>query len=59
LWQIIARLFFKYGSAVSSRWLSCFALGNLFGASRIWFLMKLYARMNPNLAMAPAWCWHR
>jgi multidrug transporter EmrE-like cation transporter len=51
-WQVIAQLFFKHGSGSQQRWLICFVLGNLFGASSIWFLMKLYARMNANLAMA-------
>lgn len=54
IWQVIAQLFFKHGSGDQSRWLACFLLGNLFGASSIWFLMKLYARMNANLAMAIA-----
>ena len=54
IWQVVAQVFFKHGSGAPSRWLTCFVLGNLFGASSIWFLMKLYARMNPNLAMALA-----
>jgi multidrug transporter EmrE-like cation transporter len=54
VWQVIAQLIFKHGSGDQSRWLACFILGNLFGASSIWFLMKLYARMNANLAMAIA-----
>lgn len=53
-WQVTAQIFFKYGSTTSARWLPCFIAGNVFGASSIWFLMKLYARMNPNLAMALA-----
>jgi multidrug transporter EmrE-like cation transporter len=52
IWQAIAQVFFKYGSMAQSRWLPCFVLGNVFGASSIWFLMKLYSRLNPNLAMA-------
>ena len=52
--QVIANLFFKYGSAGEGRWLPGFVLGNVFGASSIWFMMKLYARMNPNLALALA-----
>jgi len=54
IWQVVAQLFFKHGSGAPSRWLGCFILGNIFGASSIWFLMKLYARMNPNLVMALA-----
>jgi len=54
VWQVVAQVFFKHGSGAPSRWLMCFILGNLFGASSIWFLMKLYARMDPNLTMALA-----
>ena len=50
--QIIAQLFFKHGSASPGRWLTGFILGNVFGASSIWLLMKLYQRMDPNTALA-------
>lgn len=52
--QVVAQLFFKWGSATDGRWLPGFILGNLFGASSIWLMMKLYTRMNPNLALALA-----
>ena len=54
IWQVTAQVFFKHGSSAPARWMPCFIAGNLFGASSIWFLMKLYARMNANLAMALA-----
>ena len=49
--QAIAHIFFTHGSRTPGRWLVCFILGNVFGASSIWFLMLLYRRMNPNLAL--------
>jgi len=50
--QAVAQVAFKFGSTAQSRWIWCFVLGNLFGASSIWLLMKLYARMGPNLVLA-------
>ena len=50
--QVAANLIFKYGSGASSRWLPCFIIGNVIGASSIYFMMKLYERLNANLAMA-------
>ncbi len=51
--QVVAQVLFKYGSGgTSARWWIGFAAGNVFGASSILLLMKLYARMNPNLALA-------
>jgi drug/metabolite transporter (DMT)-like permease len=52
--QIVAALIFKHGTTASTRWLPCFIIGNVFGASSIWFMMKLYARLNPNLALTLA-----
>lgn len=52
--QVAANLFFKYGSTAPSRWVVGFVLGNVVGASSIFFMMKLYARLDPNLAMALA-----
>jgi len=49
--QAIAQVIFKYGSTSPERWLVCFVLGNVFGASSIWFLMLLYKAWNPNLAL--------
>jgi len=51
--QVLAQILFKYGSeGTSMRWWLGFAAGNVFGASSILLLMKLYTRMNPNLALA-------
>ena len=52
--QVAANLFFKYGSTAPSRWVAGFVLGNVVGASSIYFMMRLYERMPPNLAMALA-----
>lgn len=55
--QIAAYLTFKSGSLSgsrhSSRWLRCFIIGNVIGASSIIFLMQIFAKMpgNPNLAL--------
>jgi len=49
--QAIAQVIFKYGSDAPKRWLICFLIGNVFGASSIWFLMLLYKSWNPNLAL--------
>ncbi len=51
--QMLAQVCFKYGSkGVSFRWWLGFTVGNLLGASSILLLMKLYTRMNPNMALA-------
>lgn len=52
--QVIANLFFKYGSSGEGRWATGFILGNVVGASSIYFMMRLYARMSPNLVVALA-----
>jgi multidrug transporter EmrE-like cation transporter len=52
--QVTANLFFTYGSREPSRWMLCFVLGNIVGASSIWFLMMLYKSMQQNIAMAIA-----
>lgn len=49
--QVIAQLFFKWGSAVDERWWRGFLGGNLFGFSSIWLLMQVYRSMNPNIAL--------
>jgi multidrug transporter EmrE-like cation transporter len=49
--QIIAQLFFKWGSVSPSRWLWGFFVGNLFGFSSIWLLMLIYKAINPNIAL--------
>jgi hypothetical protein len=50
--QVAANLIFKYGSTAPSRFAACFIAGNVIGASSIFLLMRLYERMNANLAMA-------
>ena len=49
--QVVAQLFFKWGSAADARWLWGFLGGNLFGFSSIWLLMLVYKAMNPNVAL--------
>lgn len=52
--QVVAQVFFKWGSTSESRWLSGFLGGNLFGFSSIWLLMLLYKEINPNVALGIA-----
>jgi multidrug transporter EmrE-like cation transporter len=52
--QIVAALSFKHGSMPAASWALWFVIGNLFGASSIWFLMELYKTMNVNVAMGIA-----
>lgn len=52
--QVIAQLFFKWGSATDARWIWGFLGGNLFGFSSIWLLMLMYKTMNPNIALGIA-----
>ncbi len=49
--QIVAQLFFKWGSSADSRWIWGFLIGNLFGFSSIWLLMMVYKSMNSNIAL--------
>jgi len=49
--QVIAQLFFKWGSTSDSRWLWGFLAGNAFGFSSIWLLMLIYRSMNVNIAL--------
>lgn len=49
--QAGAQVIFKLGSTVPERFVPCFIVGNVFGASSIWLLMLLYKTMNPNLAL--------
>lgn len=49
--QIIATLFFKWGSLSPDRWLWGFLVGNIFGFSSIWLLMLLYRSIHPNVAL--------
>ena len=52
--QVIAQLFFKWGSMSGSQWLWGFLGGNLFGFSSIWLLMLMYKAINPNVALGIA-----
>ena len=52
--QALAQILFKYGSLHKDRWTLFFILGNIFGASSIWFLMMLYRLMNVNVALGIA-----
>lgn len=48
--QVLANFFFKYGSDHPQYFALYFVIGNVFGASSIWFIMKLYQQyMNPNI----------
>jgi multidrug transporter EmrE-like cation transporter len=49
--QAAAQVIFNYGSTAPPRFVPCFIVGNVFGASSIWLLMLLYKSMNPNLAL--------
>jgi multidrug transporter EmrE-like cation transporter len=49
--QVVAQLFFKWGSTSEARWLWGFLMGNLFGFCSIWLLMLVYKDMNPNIAL--------
>ena len=50
LFQIFAYTLFKFGSMDKARWIPCFILGNCFGLTCMWILMKLYTVMNANVA---------
>jgi len=43
--------FFKYGADHKSLWMVCFIIGNIFGASSIWFSMKIFTYLNPNVVL--------
>lgn len=50
--QIIAQVFFKWGSISKEKWIAGFLLGNLFGFSSMWLLMIMYKIISPNVALA-------
>jgi len=52
--QVVAQLFFKWGSLHEAQWLNGFLLGNLFGFSSIWLLMLVYRELHPNVALGLA-----
>ena len=49
--QIVSQIIYKLGSTSPKYWIIGFVAGNIIGVSSMWFLMKLYARINPGLAM--------
>jgi small multidrug resistance pump len=49
--QVVAQLFFKWGSTSDARWLRGFLGGNVLGFSSIWLLMLVYKSINPNIAL--------
>ncbi len=50
--QVLAQVFFKWGSISKEKWITGFLLGNLFGFSSMWLLMLLYRSISPNVALA-------
>jgi multidrug transporter EmrE-like cation transporter len=48
--QIVANIFFKWGSDGTLKWISGFALGHTFGITSMAVLMVIYKTMNPNIA---------
>ena len=50
--QVAAGLCFKQGGTDPENRLAYFVVGNAFGISSTWLLIKLYERMNANLALA-------
>ncbi len=52
--QVMAAVLIKWGSTAPERWWYGFILGNLFGAPSLLLAMKVYQRMNPNIALALA-----
>jgi multidrug transporter EmrE-like cation transporter len=49
--QVLAQVIFKWGSDTPGRFVHGFIGGNLFGASSILLLMRLYKTMNVNVAL--------
>jgi len=54
LMQVVAQLFFKWGTTSEARWIWGFLGGNLFGFSSIWLLMLVYKAIHPNVALGIA-----
>ena len=49
--QVVAQIFFKWGSTGESRWIYGFLGGNIFGFTSIWLLMLVYRAIPPNIAL--------
>lgn len=52
LFQVIASIFFKWGSLSPEKYWYGFALGNLFGMTSIIMLINVYKVMHPAAALA-------
>ena len=52
--QVVASVFFWWGSVAPARGIWGFLIGNLFGMSSIWFLMWMYKIIHPNVALGIA-----
>jgi hypothetical protein len=50
--QILANICFKYGGDNPNRWWGCFVLGNILCILSIYFIMRLYARMDASIVLA-------
>lgn len=54
--QVLANLFFRYGSGTPGRWWTGFILGNLIGVSSILFFMGIQRLMPDRMALVLAIC---
>ena len=52
--QIVANIFFKWGSDGTLKWLHGFILGHTFGITSMAVLMVIYKMMSPNIAFGVA-----
>lgn len=50
--QVTAGLLFKYGALHKAYWWHTFIVGNVLGMISIYFLMRVYHDLNPNLGEA-------
>jgi multidrug transporter EmrE-like cation transporter len=50
--QVSAGLVFKYGALHKPYWWHSFVIGNVLGMVSIYFLMRVYHDLNPNLGEA-------
>jgi multidrug transporter EmrE-like cation transporter len=49
--QVVSAVTIKYSSTSDRYRVAGFIVGNAFSAASIWFLMILYTRMHPNVAL--------
>ena len=52
MFQVIATIFFKWGSLSSEKYWYGFVFGNMFGASSIIMLINVYKMLHPAAALA-------